>query len=282
MLDVDLSRLPIGDIIATVTVLLILAVARFIANRAIRSRQGLATYEQRRWIATSRNLFVALGIVALVMIWAPQLRTFALSLTAVAVAVVIATKELLLCFTGAVLRASTRAFSVGDWIEIAGIRGEVIDHSIFATTVYEFDTAPGSYHFAGRTSVVPNSMLLSTPVRNLSTHRNHLCHSFEMTFEARADVFGHRDEIEEIVAGHAAPFEESAKKAETAMARRAGVEPNHRPSQVRLTTTDLGHHRVRATVLCPPDRAEAVQEAITRDVAMALRREPADEEKGGS
>lgn len=280
MPDLDLSRLPLGDIVATIMALLVLAVARFIANRAIRSRRGLAPYEQRRWIATSRNLFVALVIVALVMIWAPQLRTFALSLTAVAVAIVIATKELLLCFSGAVLRASTRAFSVGDWIEIAGIRGEVIDHSIFATTVYEFDAAPNSYNFAGRTSVVPNSTLLSTPVRNLSAHRNHLRHSFEMTFDAKSDVFGHREAIEEIVERHAAPHEDAAQKAIAAMARRAGVEPNHRPWQVRLSTTDLGHHRVRVTVFCPPNRAEDLQDAISREVALKLRRQPTQTETG--
>ena len=271
--DLNPSQLPIGDLVASMVVLLLLAIARSVASRAIRAKTALAAHQQRRWIATVRNLAFALGVVALVMIWAPQLRTFALSLTAVAVAVVIATKELLLCFSGAVLRASTRAFSVGDWIEVGGIRGEVVDHSVFATTIYEFDHAPGSYDFVGRTAVVPNSTFLTSPVRNLSAHRNHLYHGFDITFPATADVFGNRETIERIVQEHAQPYEDTARQANETMAKRAGVDLLHPAARVRLLTTDLGHHRVRVTLFCPLDNAEALQEEITRDVALALRSE---------
>ncbi|MGK7295030.1 MAG: mechanosensitive ion channel family protein [Candidatus Wenzhouxiangella sp. M2_3B_020] len=278
MPDLNLGQLPIADLVASVTVLVLLAIARVVASRAIRARSELAAHQQRRWIATIRNVAFALGVVALVLIWAPQLQTFALSLTAVALAIVIATKELLLCFSGAVLRASTRAFSVGDWIEVAGIRGEVVDHSVFATTVYEFDNAPGSYDFVGRTAIVPNSTFLTSPVRNLSAHRKHLYHGFDITFPASADVFGNRDAIEKIVAAHAEPYEDTARQANETMAKRAGVDLLHPAARVRLLTTDVGHHRVRVTLFCPLDKAEALQEEITRDVALALRSEEETEE----
>jgi small-conductance mechanosensitive channel len=68
---------------------------------------------------------VVLLLLGLVLIWAPQLWTFALSLAAVAVEIVVATKEMILCISGSLMRASPRAFSVGDWIEVADVRGEV-------------------------------------------------------------------------------------------------------------------------------------------------------------
>jgi small-conductance mechanosensitive channel len=277
MPDVNPGQLPIADLVASVIVLGLLAIARLIAGRAIRAKSALPAHQQRRWIATVRNVAFALGVVALVMIWAPQLRTFALSLTAVALAIVIATKELLLCFSGAVLRASTRAFSVGDWIEVSGIRGEVVDHSVFATTVYEFDSTPGSYDFIGRTAIVPNSTFLTSPVRNLSAHRKHLYHGFDVTFPAKADAFGNRETIERIVREHAEPYEEAARQANAAMAKRAGVDQLHPAARVRLLTTDLGHHRVRVTLFCPLDKAEALQEEITRDIALALRSDESEE-----
>lgn len=272
--DLDLSRLPVADLVATVTVLLILALARFVARRTILARSELASHQQRRWTATVRNLCLVLGVIALALIWAPQLQTFALSLTAVAVALVIATKELLLCFSGAFLRASSRAFAVGDWIEVAGVQGEVVDHNVFATSVQEFDSAPGSYHFVGRTAVVPNSALLTSPVRNLSTHRNHLYHSFDITFAAEADVFGNRRTIEGIVEAHAAPHAQQARQAKAAMEKQAGVDLLDPAARVRLLTTELGHHRVLVTLFCPPSLAETLQDEITCEVARALRPAP--------
>lgn len=65
----------------------------------------------------------------------PEIETFALSITAIAVALVIATKELILCVSGALYRASSKAFQIGDWIEIGPHFGEVVDHGIGSTTL---------------------------------------------------------------------------------------------------------------------------------------------------
>ena len=136
--------------------MLILLLVRLAAGLAIRRRTDAAPHLRRRWSANVRNLLLILALIGLMLIWAPQLRTFALSLTAVAVAIAIATKELILCFSGSFMRASSRSFTVGDWIEIAGTRGEVVDHNIFVTIVHEFE--PGTYNYTGRTAVLPNSV----------------------------------------------------------------------------------------------------------------------------
>lgn len=268
MPEFDLSALPAGDLLATAAVLVLLVAARWVAGRLIRANPRLPASQQRRWIASARNVGFALAVLALVLIWAPQLQTFALSLTAVAVAIVIATKELLLCFTGAFLRSSSRSFSVGDWVEIAGIRGEVIDHSLFATTVYEFE--PGVFQFSGRKAIIPNSALLSTPVRNLSAQREHVHHSFDVTFEAAANVFHHRSAIEEIVERHAAPHRGAAAQANQSHARRAGVDPLPSAPSVRFQTSELGHQRLRITLLCSLEAAADLQNAITVELACAV------------
>ncbi|MDZ7811403.1 MAG: hypothetical protein U5L11_16880 [Arhodomonas sp.] len=61
-----------------------------------------------------RNLAVIIAAIGLVLIWLPALHTFALSITAFAVALVIATKELILA-SGTVLRTLSRPFEIGDW-----------------------------------------------------------------------------------------------------------------------------------------------------------------------
>jgi hypothetical protein len=281
--EFDISRFLTVDVAASLTLIVALLIVRAIAGHAIRSRTDAAPHLQRRWTASVRNLLLLLGVIGLVLIWAPQLRTFALSLTAVAVAIVVATKELILCLSGSFLRASTRAFNVGDWIEVAGVRGEVIDVNVFATTLQEFEQAPHSFAHTGRTIVVPNSAFLSSPIRNQTALREHTYHHFAMTLEPDMNVFAHRTMIEEVVRKHYAPYREQAARANAAIERRIGSDLPDPDARTRLRTTDLGKHRIDVTLFCPPEDCDALEDEITCEVMTRLsdlqKAAAADEER---
>ncbi|WP_432255516.1 mechanosensitive ion channel family protein [Limimaricola sp. AA108-03] len=262
-LPFDPALLPQFDPFASLLLLATLWIARKAALRAIRARSELPVHEQRRLIASSRNLFLFLTLVGLVLIWAPQLRTFALSLTAVAVAIVVATKELILCLSGAVLRATTRPFSVGDWIEVGEIRGEVTDHTLLATTVQEFGAGAHAHMPTGRTIVMPNSMLLVTPVRNQTALREHAYHHFAVTLEPMPKLEGLREKVAGIVQERYEPFRERAARANAAIERRTHADlPDPAPT-IRFRTTDLGKLRAEITLFCPLSAAEQLESEIT-------------------
>lgn len=88
---------------------------------------GILYKDQRQWIIRIKNTSAALVLLALLFIWAPQLHTFAISIAAFAVALVIATKEMIMCFMGAIMRASSQPFNVGEWVTVDGVTGEVVD-----------------------------------------------------------------------------------------------------------------------------------------------------------
>ena len=71
------------------------------------------------------------------------------------------TKELSLCWSGAGLRVGRKVYSVGDRIQIAGHRGIVLDHDIFAIKLLEIGQGPASHLYTGRVTVFPNSMLFT-------------------------------------------------------------------------------------------------------------------------
>jgi small-conductance mechanosensitive channel len=261
---------PLLDIVASAALLCLLVVIRLVATRMLRSKTEASPHIQRRWAATIRNILFFLGLIGLVLIWAPQLRTFALSLTAVAVALVVATKELILCFSGSFLRASTRPFAIGDRIEIGTIRGEVVDHNIFVTALHEFDGTAQSFQFTGRTVVVPNSILLNTPVRNFSLLREFTYHSFSLTLEPTANVFEHQDMIEATVERHYAPHRERAAQVNAAIERRSSVDLKDALVSVRFGTTDVGKYRVTITLFCPSSAAETLERQITCDLMTRL------------
>jgi small-conductance mechanosensitive channel len=98
-------------------------------------------------------------LVGLVVIWAHELQAFAVSLVALAAALVLATKELVLCWSGAALRVGGKVYSVGDLIRIAGHRGVVLDHDIFATKLLEIGPGEASHLYTVRVTVFPNSLL---------------------------------------------------------------------------------------------------------------------------
>ena len=259
--DLTPLRIPLLDLAVSVLLVVLLLLVRVAAGHAIRRRTDVARHLQRRWTANLRNLLLLLGVVGLVLIWAPQLRTFALSLTAVAVAVVIATKELILCFSGSLMRASSSAFAVGDWIEVGGMRGEVVDHNLFVTVLHEFH--PGTYHHTGRQAVLPNSLFLSQPMRNDSLMREHAIHTFAVTVDPGLDIFAHRAEIEAIVARHHATVREDFAQANASIGRRLHVDLADNPVRVAFRTTELGKARIVVTVVCPTKLAESVENDIT-------------------
>jgi small-conductance mechanosensitive channel len=275
MPDLVLTRtqLPLMDFAVSLLLVLLLVLGRVLGGHAIRRRTGAALHLRRRWTANLRNLLLLLGILGLALIWAPQLRTFALSLTAVAVAIVIATKELILCFSGSLMRASSSSFAIGDWIEVAGTRGEVVDHNLFVTVVHEFQ--PGTYSPTGRRAVLPNSLFLGQAMRNESLMHEHAFHAFSLTVDPTVDAFAHRTAIEAIVARHHAPLRATTAKASSSIERRFHVDLADRQMRVAFRTTDLGKYRIGVTVLCPTEVAESLENDITCDVMSYLHGVPA-------
>jgi len=265
-LPFDPAILPYLDLLASLLLLVVLWVARKIVVGVIRARADLPSHDQRRLLASSRNVVLFLLFVGLVLIWAPQLRTFALSLTAVAVAIVVATKELILCFSGSVLRATSRAFGVGDWIEIGDIRGEVTDHTLLATTLQEFGTAPHAYMPTGREVVFPNSMLLTTPLRNHTTLREYTYHSFAITLETAPEIAYAKTKAQEIVRSHYAPFFERAVQANAAVERRTRTDLPDPEPLVRLRTSGLGNLRIEVTLFCPSQASDQLENDITCEI----------------
>src|SRR5919197_1281452 len=155
------SQTLFPDAIQSLVLLAVILSLRFVVLRAVRQSDRLSVETRRRWVVHVRNVLALVFVVGLVFIWGGQLSTFAVSLVAIAVAVVLATKELILCLSGAVLRMSSNAFTLGDRIEVSGTRGNVLDQTLLATTVLEIGPGQVSQQYTGRAVVFPNSLLLN-------------------------------------------------------------------------------------------------------------------------
>jgi small-conductance mechanosensitive channel len=248
-----------SDTLASVSLILALLAARLVAGRALRRRNDLAEQVARRWTANLRNVLILVGVVGLIMIWAPQLRTFALSLTAVAVAIVVATKELILCLSGAALRTFTRAFSVGDMIEVGTTKGEVLDLDLLAARLKEFETRDGSIVPTGRTVTLPYSLLFASPAKVLAHSSRGIEHSFHLTFDTDVDVFALEAELREATKDALAALPRDKEVARSKGREEAGF-------RIDFGTSDLGKYRLLVTLQDASANPRGAESAVARAI----------------
>jgi small-conductance mechanosensitive channel len=169
------DRATIINLVATGAVVIAAVVSRIAVSRWIGNRNWPTPQEGRRWRVRLQLTSFLISALLLTVIWATELRTAALSLVAVAVALVVATQDFIKSVLGSLMRVMAGSFTVGDRIRVGEIRGVVIDHSLLVTTLLEI--GPGHVR-TGRTVVIPNSKLLTELVFNETLGHEYILHSF--------------------------------------------------------------------------------------------------------
>ena len=106
---------------------------------------------------------------------------------AVAAAIVVATKELIMCLSGSILRSVTKQYSIGDYIEINGLRGRVVDINMLNTLMMQIGPNPLIGQLSGKTLSFPNSLLLSHTVRRDNILGDYVIHTVEIPVPIHLD-----------------------------------------------------------------------------------------------
>lgn len=243
----------------------VLSAVRYFLVHQIRRRSEFLSKDQRLWMSRAKNGSVLLIALGLVSIWWPELREFALSIAAAAVALVIATKELILCFSGSVLKAGSGAFGIGDWIEVGDLRGEVIEQNMLSTTIQELDTENNSYEYTGKTITIPNSIFLSQSVKNMNFMKRYVYHRFTIVTDPVLDPFEAKEWILQRIDTYSESFIDIARRYNALIEKRAGVDIPGAEPRIRVRTTDAGKNEFTVIVFCPTSQAVAMEQRVTRD-----------------
>ncbi len=222
--------------------------------------------QHRRWANTITNITSLVIIIGLVIIWLSELRFVALSIAAFAVALVVATREQIQCFLGAVYIASSRAFSVGDWIKVGHHYGEVVRSDWLTTTLLEVDIDSKSYSYTGRSLIIPNNQFSTGVTQNLNFMRRYVAHSFSIVREADAiRVRDARLYLQDLVRDYCSPFKEVADRYSSLIEKRLGIALSVSDSNVRIATNDTARNVFIVTIFCPTQEATRIEEEITED-----------------
>ena len=248
--------------------LLIVMLLQFVSHqiiRLIRKDHDFLNEKHRTWISRTKNMSVMMIMVLLLSLWWIELEKFAFSIAAVAVAIVIASKELILCISGSILRATSNAFVIGDWIKAGDNYGEVIEHNLLLTIIQEVDFENNNYNYTGKTVTIPNSQFLTQTVKNMNFMKRYVYHTFSITTDGLVDVFEAREHIFNKMNDYTQEFIEVGKRYNNVIEKRLGVDLPGEEPYIRITTTKLGDVRFTIILFCPTEQAVSLEQRITQD-----------------
>ncbi|MBY6185281.1 mechanosensitive ion channel family protein [Marinobacter hydrocarbonoclasticus] len=235
----------------------------------IRGDAMFLSEDQRKWISLTKNGAFSVLVLSMFLLWKSEISEFALSVTAIAVAVVVASKEIILCFTGSIQRASSRSFRIGDWIEVGKISGEVIEHNLMATVIQEIDLYHGQYHFTGKTITLPNSMFFTYPVKNLNFMKRYVYHSFSIIVPGFNNLFPLLPDLISKIEHHSEDFIDVARRYNGVIEKHAGVDLPGPDPHIHITSGSTGEQIVHVMLFCPTEQATHLEQHIRSDFMAA-------------
>ena len=215
-----------------------------------------------RWIGTTRTTYLWIMMIGLFYIWSEEVHTLALSLFAIALAIVLAIKEMLLCFNGSFLRVRGHSYDLGDRIEINGLRGDVIDINLFATTIMEVGPSSGLHHQTGRSITFPNSMLLNSFVVNESFLEDFYLHNIEIPIKVSGDWKKARKLLLSIAIEESENYIDRARRRIQHLERRRSLELPSMEPRVMVTVKDPDNLLLTLCMPSPSHFKARVEQAV--------------------
>ncbi|SJL84468.1 mechanosensitive ion channel family protein [Vibrio palustris] len=249
----------------TSLILLVIWFTRRTLLNLIRGDVAFLSDDQRAWMSRTKNGIFAGTLLILFVLWQSEISNFALSVTAIAVAIVVASKEIILCFTGSIQRASSRSFRIGDWIEVGQLSGEVIEHNIMATVIQEIDLLHGQYHYTGKTATLPNSMFFAYPVKNLNFMKRYVFHNFTMIVPHFVNLYPLIPHLQACIDVHFAHFIDVARRYNSMIEKHSGIDLPSSEPHIEIFSHTAGEQQLHVRVFCPTERANHFEQLIRHD-----------------
>lgn len=168
------------NILISILFFFLATLAKVALIKKIQSNKSLSSVDSIlliRNVKNYTNFFLAVGLIIL---WFTQIHSVFVSLVAVTAALVLATKEIIMSIMGGLLVRVNNHFSIGDRIEVNGIRGFVIQKNLTVTKVLEIGPEKNSQQTTGDIITIPNGIMLSNSVRNESYFKNFSVKSFTL------------------------------------------------------------------------------------------------------
>lgn len=252
------------QLILSMVVIFALWLIRFIAVRIINKRLP-ETKVQYKWRKNLTYIVVFLGFLIVGRIWFEGLQSVATFLGLLSAGLAIALKDPITDFAGWLFILWRRPFDVGDRIELADVKGDVIDIRIFKFTVLEIGNWVHADQSTGRVIHVPNHKIFSDHLANYTSDFEFIWNELEVLVTFESDWKKAKQLLQEIADEHLKDFVERAEQ-QVRYAKKSYL--IHYQYLTPIIYTDVHDSGVCLTVrhLSDPRKRRSVSQGIWEDI----------------
>jgi small-conductance mechanosensitive channel len=204
-------------------------------------------------------------VTVIVVIWIEQLRTIAAAAVVIAAAIVIATKEFLLNIVGYFYRSTAKFFTIGDRIEIDGIRGDVIDQNLMGITLLEIGPGAKTHQYTGLTAHIPNSLFFANTVKNeTNLWSDYVFHLMTIPIQADDNWKTKENALLDAAREICSPYMEDARRAMSTQAFQHSLEEPSIDPRVQVQVTGADQYLLILRIPVPVGKRGRMEQEITR------------------
>jgi small-conductance mechanosensitive channel len=195
-------RSVLHGILRALAIIVAILLAVLLAIAVIR-RQFAKRIENRRRLGHLRIVveliveLIALGIILIVIFGTPTEMPAILGLVTAGVTIVM--KDFIVAFIGWFPLMGKNGIRVGDWVEIDGVSGEVVEIGMLRTVLLETGNLAGAGHPTGRRVTFMNSFAIEGRYFNFSTSGQWLWDELRVTVPLGDDAYGRIEAIRKLI-----------------------------------------------------------------------------------
>jgi len=209
---------------------------------------------QLRLMSTIAVQLVAAGLILLVVFGPPNQVSTILGLATAGLTIVL--KDFIVAFFGWFALMGKNGIRIGDWVEIGGVSGEVIEIGVFKTVLLEMGNVTYVGHPTGRRVSMMNSFAIEGHYFNFSTAGQWLWDEVQATLPATVDPDQAAQEIRELVERETEADALAAEKDWERVTQRYGTRAFSAKPAVEFRTSTKGLDIVVRYITRAPQRFE--------------------------
>ncbi|WP_143871214.1 mechanosensitive ion channel family protein [Catenovulum sediminis] len=253
-----------SKLLLSAAVLSALLIARAILIKSVQRKYRNDIERKRRWSSGLKNLLNFITLLTLAAVWFDEIQSFAISIAAFVVAIVLATREYIQCILASLYQTGARQYRIGDWVEVNGCAGEVAYTDWITTTLYELNLKSSAYQYSGKTLVIPNNQFITHSFVNLNYMRRYVNHGFLLIQPEPTDPIEVRAFLLSKLTELCLPFKDTAERYRNMIERKLDIVIPGAKVKVNLATTELGHAQYSVQYFCPTEKAQIIEQKVTQ------------------